>query len=127
MSKAKISHQLNGNGIFVVKFTGDIPFDLIIEYLDDFEKIKGLPKKLFMLYDFTNAAFDLDQAKIKAISDKAGDVTIDYEFVYTAFVVAEPKVTAYTMLFSLMLPNERSKRELFSTVSGAQNWLNSFA
>ncbi|NJO92730.1 MAG: hypothetical protein HC831_29995 [Chloroflexia bacterium] len=111
-------------GIFTVVFTGDILFDSIISYLDDFKNMQGLPKNLKLLYNFTNANFHLDPVKIKIISDKATDVTSNYTSIRTAFVVAEPKVTAYSMLFSLMNNTEKTSREIFSTLSAAIDWLN---
>ena len=118
-----INYQEKGE-IFIVNFTGSIPLDEIIDYLNDFEQLKHLPKTLNILYDFTNADFNLDPVKIKILSDKAVEVTARYDTIRTAFVVSEPKVTAYTMLFSLMMPNEKSSREIFSTLSAAHDWLN---
>jgi len=120
-----INYQKEGD-IFVVTFSGAIPFDDIIAYLSDFSKIKHLPRNINILYNFTKADFDLDPVKIKIISDKAIEVTERYESIRTAFVISEPKVTAYTMLFSLLMPNEKSSREIFSTISAARDWLKGF-
>jgi len=117
-----IKYQMEDN-IFTVIFTGTISFDEIISYLNDFGQMKDLPKSLKLLYNFIDAEFDLNPVKIQIISDKAIEVTALYDNIQTAFVVAEPKITAYSMLFSLMSANEKALREIFSTVLAAKNWL----
>lgn len=112
------------DGIFTVNFTGQILFTEIIEYLEDFRNLKDIPLNLRMLYDLTESDFTLTQAEIRKLSEKASQVTAHFNFIYTAFVVSEPKITAYTMLFSLMAPNEKSLRELFATKENALTWLN---
>lgn len=118
-----INYQLEESGIFRIIFSGKIPVDNILSFLDDFYLFENLPNELILLYDFTRAEFDLDPVKIKILSAKAMEVSINYDKIRTAFVVAEPKVTAYTMLFSMMIPNEKATREIFSTVEAAEDWL----
>lgn len=118
-----IKYQLK-DGIFTVKFTGLVLFKEIIDYLEEFRNLKDIPLNLKMLYDLSEADFNLTQPEIKKLSEKASEVTAHFNFIYTAFVVSEPKVTAYTMLFSLMVPNAKSLRELFASKENALNWLN---
>lgn len=117
-----IKYQMEDN-IFTVVFTGAVSFESIISYLKDFGQMEDLPRNLKLLYNFIDAEFDLDPVRIQIISDKAIEVTASYDKIQTAFVVAEPKITAYSMLFSLMSANEKSLREIFSTISAAKNWL----
>ncbi len=118
-----INYQLDENGIFRIVFNGVISLESILSFLDDFYQFENLPPELILLYDLTKATFDLDPVKIKMLSEKALAVTIKYHKIRTAFVVAGPKVTAYTMLLSIMMPNEKATREIFSTLEAAEEWL----
>lgn len=82
-----------------------------------------MPKDLKVFYDLTEANVDLHLDDISELSKLAETATSKFESVRTAFYVTDPKVTAYTMLFSWLPESSNTKRENFSTRDAALEWL----
>ncbi|MCU4175164.1 hypothetical protein [Carboxylicivirga sp. N1Y90] len=119
-----ISYAIIDN-IFHVSLSGTIELKDLLTFLKDFSEIENRPEDLKIFYDLTQANVDLhldDINKLSAIAEKS---TLDLSSVKTAFLVEDPKVTAYAMLFSWLPTNERINRKQFSTKDAAIEWLNS--
>lgn len=112
--------------IFQVTFSSTIEYDDIINYLDEFSKIDYLPQYLLLLYDAKNVDFNFKPEEVETISVKAEESTQKYKSVKTAFLIDEPKLAVYSMLFSRMPVNNKTQRNIFATRNSALKWLNSF-
>lgn len=118
-----IDYMLSELGIFYVQFKGKITHVDISNYLDDFKKMSNLPNPLLTLYDLRETNLKLALTEIEKIAKKADKVTEKYNAVKTAFIVNDPDLTAYAMLFNQVNENANKKREVFSTEESAKLWL----
>jgi len=117
-----ISYTVENANLVHVLFKGPIRLNDIISFLNEFDKIEGLSQNLRLLYDLHEANFEFEPGDINIINTQAQEVTMKYSTVRTAFVVNDPKSTAYSILFKSS--TQRAKRELFSNKSNAIDWLN---
>ena len=118
-----ITYSFNDANIFCIKFTGDITFEEIKNFLSKFKTLSNLPQKLQLLYDFIEANIKIQPDDIKAISTLADEATINYKFVKTAFMVDKPMETAFSIMFSQPQNNKNKVRKVFTTESAAVQWL----
>lgn len=118
-----IDYMLSELGIFYVQFKGKITHVDISNYLDDLKKMSNLPNPLLTLYDLRETNLKLALTEIEKIAKKADKVTEKYNAVKTAFIVNDPDLTAYAMLFNQVNENANKKREVFSTEESAKLWL----
>jgi len=117
-----ISYTFDQNILFVT-FNGNIKLEDIINYLKEFDKLDFLSEDLLLLYDLTNADINIAPTEIKIISQIADISTYDYNSTQTAFLVENPKITAYSTLFSNLAENSKTQRKIFSTKEAALKWL----
>jgi len=120
-----INHKFE-DGIFHVTFSDSIEYQEIINYLNEFSKIDYLPMDVLLLYDAHNVDFKFKPEEVETISKKAEESTQKYKSVKTVFLIDEPKLAVYTMLFSRMPVNKKTQRNIFATENSALRWLNSF-
>lgn len=117
-----ISYILDQN-ILVISFIGKINNDDIFNYLHEFSSIADLPSNLLLLYDLLNAELEVAPSDIKKISTIADSSTKKYQSVKTAFLVNDPKLTAYSTLFTNLANPNKTQRKIFSTKEAALKWL----
>lgn len=113
------------DNILHVSVDGESTINDLFDFLDDFAALDNLPSNLKVFYDLRNAKLDLRLDEINILSKKAEQLTVECDTVKTAFCVEDPKITAYTMLFSWLPESDKIKREQFSTEKAALEWLNS--
>ncbi len=118
-----ISYSLNENGIFYVKFSDTVSVEDIKNYLLGFEKLKNLPNELLTFYDLRGANMKLTHNDLIFISELTNKATATYKSVRTVFLVDEPNLTAYSILFTEQLTSAKTTRKVFSTERAALNWL----
>lgn len=118
-----IEYSLKDNGLFCVRFIGEITSADIQKYLNDFKRLENLPRKLLTLYDLQGSNMHLVLEEIERVAKLADEVTLDFESVKTAFVVNKPDITAYAMLFNQSSVSSKKEREVFSTEESAILWL----
>ena len=118
-----INYTLKDTGIFYVTFSKTVSVEDIKKYLLEFELLKSLPLNLLALYDLRNAIIRLTQKDLIFISELTEKVTASYKTVRTAFLVSEPALTAYSILYTEELVPVKTKRKVFSTEEAALNWL----
>jgi hypothetical protein len=118
-----INYEIDENGIFTVKFKGDISFDEILAFIQILKDFNELKNQLKVLYDLSDAELELSQEQVRQISEKGIEATSRFERVMAAFVVSEPKETAYSIIFSLLNSSPHTIRDVFSTRSAAISWL----
>ena len=121
-----ISYQIENNNLVLVMLKDGTTLDDVLNFLDEFESLKDLDKEIKLLYDVRGVELGFGADGLKVISKKAADVTKDYISIRTAFLVDEPKATAFTYIFSHITPSERTTREVFSSESAAMAWLNEY-
>ena len=114
---------LYSQGILRVAFKEKINFEDILDYLKDFSDLEELPSDLKILYNFEEADFNLTNSEINMIAHVAEKSTKKYNCITTAFIVNNPKLTAYAMLFSELRENKKAKHKVFSTQEAALKWL----
>ena len=112
------------NNILHVSIEGPATIYDLYDFLDEIGSLQSLPDELKVLYDLSKASLDLRLDEINILSKKAEEKTLQCKSVKTAFYVEDPKITAYTMLFSWLPENPKIKREQFSTKEAALKWLN---
>jgi len=117
-----ISYTFDQNILFVT-FIGTIKLEDIINYLKEFDKLDFLSENLLLLYDLTNADINIAPTEIKIISQIADVSTYGYNSTRTAFLVGNPKITAYSTLFSNLAENSKTQRKIFSTKEAALKWV----
>ncbi len=118
-----IEYSLEDSGIFKVIFRGEVNVNDIRDYLLEFEKIDSLNKDILLLYDLREAKMKITLKDIFAISKAAKKATLTYDSVRTAFLVTQPNLTAYSILFTKDLASSNTKRKVFSTENIAFKWL----
>lgn len=116
-----ISYSLDKNTL-IVTFKDDIHIKDIAKFLDEFSKLDGLPDNLNLLYDLLEVKITVSHDEIKQISNIANNSTNKYKSIRTAFLVSDPKLTAYSTLFS-NLADSKTIRKIFSTKEAAIKWL----
>ncbi len=102
----------------------DINYDDLVDFLKEFSKMETLPNEVRVLFDLRSANLNLHLEEISKLSALAEKSTKKIKSIRTAFIVEEPKATAYTMLYSWMPKDDRLLREHFSTEKAAIEWLN---
>ena len=117
-----ITHSFDRN-IYKVIYSGIVSFEEIINFLNEFSHIENLPKKLSLLSDLRDADFKFAPNELKKISQAAEESTKKYTSIKTAFLVTDPKITAYSTLFSNQSMEKRTQRKTFSTMDAALKWL----
>ncbi|NOQ25594.1 MAG: hypothetical protein GQ564_09570 [Bacteroidales bacterium] len=118
-----ITHSFDKN-IYKVIYSGIVNFEEIINFLHEFSHIENLPKKLSLLYDLRDADLKVAPNELKKMSQVAEESTKKYTSVKTAFLVDDPKITAYSTLFSNQSVEKKTERKTFSTMEAALKWLN---
>lgn len=111
------------DGIFKITFKDYVSLEDILTFLSDFGKIDYLPNDLLLLYDLENANIAFDPSEIKNISNNAESSTTKYNSIKTAFLVNDPKLSAYSTIFSNHSLEIKTERKTFSTKLAAENWL----
>lgn len=111
-------------GTLRVTLTEHIGFNELVGFLHDLTKVDNLPADLKVFYDLRQADVHLHLDEINKLSAMAEKMTTNLNSIKTAFVVEDPTVTAYTMLYSWLPSDDRLKREQFSTEEAALEWLN---
>lgn len=114
------------DGILHVTFSGDVNYQDIINYLNEFSELEFLPQNLLLLYNAQNVDFKFKPEEVESISQKAEAATEKYKSVKTVFLVDEPKLAVYSILFSRMPVDQKTSRNIFATKNSALRWLNSF-
>ena len=109
--------------IYIVAFTEKVDFKEVSEFIKEFYSIKSLPNELYVLYDLRTADFKFTFNEIRLISKIAENSTKRYKKIKTAILVQNPKLTAYTMLFSIQSVGRKTQRKIFSTKDAAIKWL----
>ena len=104
--------------------TKDINYHDLADFLMDFSKMETLPDEVRILFDLRYAKLSLHLEEISKLSSLAEELTKKINSIRTAFIVEDPKATAYTMLYSWMPKDDRLIREHFSTEKAAIEWLN---
>ena len=117
-----ITHSFDKK-IYKVIYSGIVNFEEIIKFLNEFSDTKDLPEELSLLHDLRGADLKFAPNEIKKISQVAEESTKKYSSVKTAFLVNDPKITAYTTLFSNQSMEKRTQRKTFSTMDAAFKWL----
>jgi hypothetical protein len=110
--------------ILHVTVDGPAALSDLYDFLDDVPNLNNLSDNLRVFLDLRKASIDLRLDEISELSKRAEEKTQNCKSVRTAFCVKDPKITAYTMLFSWLPDNPRIKREQFSTQEAAFEWLN---
>lgn len=118
-----ITHSFDKD-IYKVIYSGIVSFEEIIQFLNEFSRIENLPKKLSILHDLRDADFKFAPSELKKISQAGEESTIKYSSVKIALLVNDPKITAYSTLFSNHSVEKRTQRNTFSTMEAALKWLN---
>lgn len=111
------------DNILHVNFEGKITSKELFEFLDEFGTLEGIPAHCKLFFDLRKASISLKLDEISKLSEVAEEKTQKCESVKTAFCVEDPKITAYTMLFSWLPKNSKIKRKQFSTKEAALEWL----
>ncbi len=111
-------------GTFHVSLTENIGFSDLVGFLKNLSKIEDLPSDLKVFYDLRQADVHLHLDEINKLSELSEKITSNLNSIKTAFIVEDPTVTAYTMLYSWLPNSDRLKREQFSTEFAALAWLN---
>lgn len=109
--------------IYKVAFTEKVDFKEVLDFLKEFYTNKSLPDKVYVLYDLRTANFKFTLNEIRLISKLAEHSTKRYKKIKTAILVKNPKLTAYTMLFSIQSVGRKTQRKIFSTKDAAIKWL----
>lgn len=110
-------------GIVYVNFKGIINIEELISFLKEFGNIEDFPMHLLLLYDLQEADLKINAKDIETISDYSELATQKYISVKTAFLVNEPKLTAYSTLFSELANPNKTQRKIFSTKEATIKWL----
>ena len=118
-----ITYSLKDTGVFYVDFSGTVLLKDIEDYLNTFETLENLPLDFLSLYDLRGAHMQMNSEDIQFISALTQQVTRKYRSVKTAFLVDKPKLTAYTLLFSVDHDLEKTTRQVFSNERNAIEWL----
>ena len=118
-----IRYSLREDGIFYVSISGTVSVEDISKFLLAFEKLSNLPKDLLALYDLRNVDMNLTVKDLIVLSELSIKVTAPFNSVKTSFLVENPKLTAYSILFTEELMPENTMRKVFSTEEAALNWL----
>jgi len=111
------------DNILHVSLTKKVTLEDLVEFIHDFKNLENMPENLRIFYDLTEADLILHLDDISKLSKLAEAATGKFKAVKTAFYVTDPKVTAYTMLFSWLPENPITQRENFSTREAAMEWL----
>lgn len=111
--------------IYTVAFTDVVTVGDIYEYIHEFNELHNSPQHLKVLYDFTDVDLMISLDDIPTIAKEEGKATSQLLSLKTAFVVKDPKVTAYVMLFQWARPAEHVIRREFSSIDVALKWLKS--
>lgn len=117
---------LHNNGILYIKFKGDIKLIDIINHLQEFSELDLFSKKALLVYDFLKSKFVFSPEDLIELSLIGELSTKKYSMVRVALIVDQPQPTAYTILYSQLPKNNRTKRKVFSTKEEALRWINSF-
>ena len=111
------------DNILHVSLTKQVTLEDLVEFIHDFKNLDNMPDNLRIFYDLTEADLILHLDDISKLSKLAEAATGKFKAVRTAFYVTDPKVTAYTMLFSWLPEDSFTQRENFSTREAAMEWL----
>ncbi len=104
--------------------TQKIDYNGFVNFLKEFSSLKDLPKDLKILYDLRQASVHLHLNEITQLSEISERITLNINSVKTAFLIEEPKTTAYSMLYSWIPKSDHITRAYFSTQEAAIKWLN---
>lgn len=118
-----IKFSLLDTGIFYVDFSETVTVEDIKNYLVEFERLDNLPKELYSLYDLRGVDMNLETDDIPLISKLTETATSSYTTVRTAFLVDQPNITAFSILFNVSTSSEKTLRDVFSTEEAAVRWL----
>lgn len=110
-------------GLLKVVFADALSIDDFKNYLFEFRELSFLPKKLKILYDFSDCELKLKPQEVKIISEISEQLNSDFESIYSAYIVNKPLETALIILFSNALKNANFCRKVFSTLEAAHAWL----
>ncbi len=119
-----ITYLLKESDIFYVNFSETVTVEDIKNYLVNFETLDNLPQHLRSIYDLRGAHMNLKAEEIMDIAELTEKVTASYKSVKTAFLVDKPKLTAYSLIFSIEHDLENTTRLVFSQEKEALSWLN---
>ncbi|MBI9061466.1 MAG: STAS/SEC14 domain-containing protein [Marinilabiliaceae bacterium] len=111
------------DNILHVSMTKKVTLKDLIEFIHEFKNLENMPENLRIFYDLTEADLVLHLDDISKLSKLAEAATGKFKAVRTAFYVTDPKITAYTMLFSWLPEDSFTQRENFSTREAAMEWL----
>jgi hypothetical protein len=118
-----ISYQFESEGIMRVTFAGNIVYQDISNWLNEFSVITGLPQQINLLYDLRKANLLIDAVKLIHITKKTEEATRKFERVHTVFLIEENALPTYSMLLSFLDVNGNTKRKLFTNNEKALLWL----
>ncbi|MBN2274938.1 MAG: STAS/SEC14 domain-containing protein [Bacteroidales bacterium] len=114
--------------LITAKYTGSISYEEIAQYINDLGRINDLPKKLYILSDYTDADTRLlYRAKRAAlVLDDIKDRMRKYDLVKEAILQNNPFGAALANLYITFFRNTKNyKIKLFSTRTAAMAWLES--
>lgn len=116
-------YSLKPTGVFHVKFTDTLGLKEAIAYMDEFKKIDYLSSPVRILYDIRKAKLNFEMSELPSLTHFAEDSTKRYAVVRAAYLVNDPKNTAYGFIFKNLPKSERTSRNIFSTLKAAEAWL----
>jgi hypothetical protein len=118
-----ISYNIDENKIIIIRFSGDIHYQHILEWLTKFSGLSNLSRKISLLYDLTEAQLHLDVELMLKVLEKADEATTNYTQLRTAFVLSKASVGDYAGLFKFLKPSFRAIRKAFINYQDAYTWL----
>ena len=116
-------YSLKPTGIFHVQFTDILGLKEAKAYMDDFKKIEYLSSPVKILYDIREAKLNFEMDELPSLTHFAEDSTKQYAAVRAAYLVNDPKNTAYGFVFKNLPKSKRTSRNIFSTIKAAEAWL----
>lgn len=121
MVDSKFNSEL---GLLDSKFYGDVTKNEIVDYIDATRLNKSYPRKLKILTDSVNANMILANSDLEAIAQANLKSLEQYNYIIDAIVTANPKETAFSILYKELSATKKYKFQVFSTREAAIEWLN---
>ena len=120
-----ITHYLKDN-IIRINFKGNITFEEIVEFSNNFSDVHIKGDTLLIIYDLNDATLNFSVREYKKISELARETSKDYKLVKAAFVVNTPQKTAMLTFFTQITNTNKTQRKVFSSEASGIAWLQLF-
>jgi uncharacterized protein YozE (UPF0346 family) len=119
-----IRHHFNKEvNILEVFYEGDINADDIIKFANYIYETNELPKHLKILTDARKAEYKFNTDAVTKMLDLLKQNINKYDSVKDAFIHANPKETAYSMLFEFDRLYDSYSHKVFAGREAALHWL----